>query len=354
MTGSERSRSPPRHDPQWIARQIAVLGRYRDKRPKDFRVTSDGHMYLDDLMSAWGKHQNLNEEEILGALRKHSARGEDRSRFTITCTVGGRTLIKVSPKLPNGVGAVVKHSRRPHFQAPAPCQDPPGRINPKSKLDMSLDDLIRSNDTDNRYASSSSTKWNNSSYARKLPANTGDQTNINARRDMLEQVTSEDAASMLEGGGAGVDHSERNARIRRKMEQMGLTPESSHIRLRPGKKSATKSAIEIIDGSPSPPPSRIAAATTQGSKNAGENVDDVSLAASAARSLIVSGGVQVFDATVGSAMNEPPQRPPGGNWEQYLDADDSSMWYFWPGPGGEWWCGPNEGDEPRPYSEKVV
>merc|ERR1719263_519007 len=103
---------------------------------------------------------------------------------------------------------------------------------------------------------------------------------------------------------------------------MGLTPESSHIRLRPGKKSVPKGGIEIIDVSPSPPPSRTASAAT-GSRNAGENVD----------------GAHVSDGTDGSAMNEPPQRPPGGNWEQYLDAEDSSMWYFWPGPGGEWWCG---------------
>lgn len=345
-----------------------MLGRYPDKRPKDLKVTCDGHMYLDNLVSSWGKHQRIQEDDILTALRKHAIRGEEASRFTITCTIGGRTLIKVSPKLqPGSRPPVVERYRTPRTRPSAPNHSPKPARDSKAKLDMSLDELIRSNDGESRFSgsSSSSTKWKNGlgtshifNGTAKLPESSAGNVDSSSNQDdrsvlrrSLVEMSLDEAAKLLDRDGndqaAAAAETERSARVRRSMEQMGLTPGTSHIRLSPGSKKALNNAAQTIDSSPSPPPDRGAPRTA-----GGDDEDDVALAACAARCFNVSGDVEAPEATgKAETKNEAPPRPPGGNWQQFLDTDDNSMWYYWPGPGGEWWCGPNEGDSPHPYKE---
>jgi hypothetical protein len=197
------------------------------------------------------------------------------------------------------------------------------------------------------------------------------------RNRSLEQMTLEEAAHVLGNGGAtgSSAQDERSARVRRSMEQMGLTLSTSHIRRAPGSKALKDTQKEVLTidlESPSPPPDRKACGSGS-TPQVAEDAEDVALAACVARSLNVSGDVQISDAdavpgksdtsnpsaseansatahaTSGDASKEAPPRPPGANWQQYFDSDDNCMWYYWPGPGGEWWCGPKEGDMPHPY-----
>lgn len=348
-----------------------MLGRYPEKRPQDLNVTCDGHMYLDDLIRAWGQQHGLQEEAVLIALRKYAARGEVSSRFTMTCTLGGRTIIKVSPKLPAGSRPTVER----HYTLPVrsrvqpPRQTPKCNLDVKAKLDMSLDDLIGSSNGIHYSGSSSSSSsgWKNGAAAGyktlgdatkigQTALDSGKTISANAEQDVkstkkwsLLDVTLNEAAGLLECNGPDrgkvtAQGDERSARVRRSMEQMGLTPATAHIRKKTGRKNALPDVTEVVDSSPSPPPDRGEAA------QAGEDADDIALAACAARSLNVSGGVEIA-AAAGAGKAEAPPRPPGSNWQQYFDSEDSSLWYFWPGPGGEWWCGPKEGDEPHPYKE---
>ena len=104
---------------------------------------------------AWGKQHQMEEDNILAALRKFATRGKEGNRFTIACTLGEGTLIKVVPKLKNG-----SFASRPRMAWSLPCARVPepvrvralqqeaksakSALDTKSKLDMFLNELIRS------------------------------------------------------------------------------------------------------------------------------------------------------------------------------------------------------------------
>jgi len=52
-------------------------------------------------------------------------------------------------------------------------------------------------------------------------------------------------------------------------------------------------------------------------------------------------------ALLPGARGSPPPPPPGPLWQQYKDGE--TIWWFYGGPLGEWWC-PEGGNSPQPYS----
>lgn len=146
---------------------------------------------------------------------------------------------------------------------------------------------------------------------------------------------------------------ERFGKVRRSMEQMGLTPNTAHIRTHPRHKAAANGCSEVVDSSPSPSRSHGVTVVAQGETqtNPDDDAVDVALAARVAQCFKVSGDMEIRDASGGDADNEPPAKPPGGNWEQYFDDELGDVWYYWPGPGGQWWCGVKEDDVPKPYGD---
>merc|ERR1711920_508351 len=111
-------------------------------------------------------------------------------------------------------------------------------------------------------------------------------------------------------------------------------------------------SAEVVDSSPSPPRSNemVVAARGEGKANQDDDAVDSLLAAKANQCFRVSGDVDIRDESGGDICNEPPPKPPGENWEEYFDDDFGSLWYYWPGPGGQWWCGCKEDDVPKPYN----
>ena len=54
-----------------ISRDVVMLGRYADKRPRDLHVREDGFMRLDDLMTHWFSAKGYSKEKVLNAIYTH-------------------------------------------------------------------------------------------------------------------------------------------------------------------------------------------------------------------------------------------------------------------------------------------
>lgn len=346
-------------------------------------MTTDGCMYVDNLIAAWGEIHNVSAEDVLTALRKYAERDGGDSRFTLSPTLGGRTLIKVAAKAgpespPDAAIAFGSSYPRQRYSLPIKDYTTPRRrelaprreqavrapLEVKEKLDMSLSELI--NDANQRTgysgSSSSSSRWKHQ-RDRKVadvaelvnkPRGMGNPLSLDMS---LEEVIDSAEPARKENVPLTAEAEERRARLLRKTEQMGLTPGTAHIRRRPmPSKLPTQSPVEVVDlldDSDSPVP--------QTAPVAGDDGTDAALAACVAKSLNVScskvtAGASSEESRQAGAMTddkvEPPDPPPGANWEQFADSEDGTLWYYWPGPGGEWWCGPKEGDKPQPYKSE--
>jgi len=326
-------------------------------------MTADGHFYLDDLMQAWGKAERLEELEVLAALRSHAVRqvgDEIEQRFSILPTIKGRILIRVAPK--NQTRRKIGPRDAMHFRFGAPharlCKEDckqeykaeekqevpviaarraePKAISTRDKLDMSLSQLIWHEHENVAVSSVRNTCVERLASPVGLAAPV--ETVVNGNSIRLH--------------GSIVD--QRFGKVRRSMQQMGLTPNTAHMRAKPCRKAAAKKCSEVVDSSPSPPRShRATVAARESHTNPDDDAVDAALAARVSQCCKVSGEIEIRDASGGNADNEPPSKPPGGNWEQYFDNEHGDVWYYWPGPGGQWWCGCSEDDVPKAYNDGV-
>lgn len=149
-----------------ISRSVASFGRYGSKRPKGLSVDGQGRFRLQDLVACWGRDVGLDEQAILRAVIVHMLREDGRIRFGIDQDEDGRVLIRVVPKR-SGRGAgdpelkpgcrSTRHSDgvlsgRPRDGRGEVCgqaaelspERTTKRLNVQHKLDMGLDDVIRS------------------------------------------------------------------------------------------------------------------------------------------------------------------------------------------------------------------
>lgn len=185
MSRKDRSRSPSSADSLQISKTIAGFGRYPQKRPRGLPVDTLGCVKLDDIMRCWGFAQGLEEKDIMHAVRQHMFRetaGGGSLRFAMDGDADGGIVIRVMPtdrdvdrggrphrsrglrdmpyegvlgrafgmrppeqRVPKMIGSVLR------TPLPKPMPTSPNvngalsRAKQKgNKLDMSLDDVIRS------------------------------------------------------------------------------------------------------------------------------------------------------------------------------------------------------------------
>eukprot|EP00928_Gymnodinium_smaydae_P004566 TRINITY_DN1154_c0_g1_i2.p1 TRINITY_DN1154_c0_g1~~TRINITY_DN1154_c0_g1_i2.p1 ORF type:complete len:351 (+),score=63.37 TRINITY_DN1154_c0_g1_i2:118-1170(+) len=170
-----RSRSPrgSRRDTEWISRAVCSFGRYPHKAPPGLRVDQDGAFSLEELVDAWGRHQNLTAQDIMTAIQAHmfhdvDDRGSGLLRFAVDSDQTGSIYIRVMPKRGSGYGgqqalATPARSRRGlgGWRASSACATPRGTprgsvmaqmpmqqanvppLPTATKLTMSLDEVIR-------------------------------------------------------------------------------------------------------------------------------------------------------------------------------------------------------------------
>jgi len=226
MSRNGRSRSPTSSATSAlkISRAIAGFGRYPSKRPPGLMVDHLGCMKLDDIMRCWGVKHDLEEKDIMHAVRKHMFReyaDGGSLRFAIDGDQDGGIIIRVMPsqddrprhrcigydgyddynpdaayfrafgqqppqkRVPKMVGSVLKTP----MPKPMPVN---GRS--RNKLDMALDDLI------------------------------GGEV-----IDLEEDEAAKANAFNL-----------KHARVMRSVKQMGLTAETMHVRRAPQDKDGSR------------------------------------------------------------------------------------------------------------------
>lgn len=240
-------RSPDKSS-SWISKQIAIFGRYSDRRPEGLYVSEDGTMVLNILMRSWAHEHGLDEAVVLTACKEHmyhddlNADGSKRLRFVIAADQSGQTTIRVMPKR-GGDG--VATPARSHRRQAGEGGEPPAERTVVEKMEMSLDELVR--EQRSRGEVMASTGGTGSTPRTCM---TSHQVG-SAQNDFDEEIL--EVASSQSGDGGGSSSSEdsdreglpprkpvksanneaRFARVRRATQQMGLTPATQHVRSAP-------------------------------------------------------------------------------------------------------------------------
>ncbi|CAE7574076.1 unnamed protein product, partial [Symbiodinium microadriaticum] len=201
-----------------LSKMLAGFGRYGKSRPPGLRVCSEGSFTLSNLMEVWGRQEGYTRKDILNAVRVHMFHEDQTSlRFSIEQKPQTEdTIIRVLPKRFERSDRAEPRERREGSDARRPsgsrplASEGPFAETPKSakdKLAMSLDDVIRSDARGTARASRP---------------------------------------------GSSTENYQRAQRVSRKAKQMGLTPETQHIR-EPPLGSADEGIRRRIDGRRSTP-----------------------------------------------------------------------------------------------------
>lgn len=209
-----------------IAKEVAMMGRYPSKRPAGLQVDRKGAFLLEDLMRTWGHSAGLHEWQVLDAVRRHmfsDGPGGRSLRFAINSEAAGIT-IRVNPKSGGSGGAAEDRPPSPRL---------PARMAPLVEcVPASRPEAIPARSTPK--ASSSVPPL----HVRALRGSVAETMGVlafreeEAERDQLpRRPLSPPAAPMDDEDTDGAFL--RRARVRRACEQMGLTPETQHVRLTP-------------------------------------------------------------------------------------------------------------------------
>ncbi|CAJ1409386.1 unnamed protein product [Effrenium voratum] len=334
MGSRRRSRTPPGQSLQetkqslYISKQLVSFGRYPTHRPKGLRVC-EGSLTLNNLMECWAQPEGFSRLDVLNAVRKHMFHeGGQELRFELT-QEGQDKVIKVKPR--RGAGRPLDEERgserRQRSRVSTPLSTPLStpRSTPLStprstrdKLNASLDDIIHEENRGDQSAPPGSSREPFATFSRPS--------------------------------------------LQRKMDQMGLTPQTKHLRRPPmsdrggrhrgGRDDAMDRAPERVvpKKPPIPTPREVAQSkaapprpdTVQDLIDIGMNPDEPSesseeIAASAPE-----------PGNPDAAEMDLPDGPPGPHWEVYDDS--GTTWWFYDGPKGKFAClGP--GQEVQPITQ---
>lgn len=249
----DRSRSPKRTT--WISKAVAGFGRYPDKRPKGLYADDTGAFRVEDLMYYWGHDQGLTEQQLLTALRDHmfhEGEGAGHLRFAIDSDAKGHIVVRVQPpkrKESNGQCATPARARWRQQRGGSEADEMMGAVDivadlPVSeKLDMSLEDMIKIGRREERPLK----------MPTELRPRTWHSSGDWAARDTEWTRWHSDqpeAYSRNEEGHSSAAYARLRAeKVRHRVEQMGLTPGSRHIR-EPGRNRESRREAEGSGPSP--------------------------------------------------------------------------------------------------------
>mmetsp|Transcript_66169 Transcript_66169/g.138219 ORF Transcript_66169/g.138219 Transcript_66169/m.138219 type:complete len:397 (+) Transcript_66169:718-1908(+) len=136
---------------EYIARTIAIFGRYSDNRPRELFVDGDGSMYLSQLYEYWGRKEGLTQKEIQDAIRTHMFHEDGGLRFSIDNDRNGKLLVKVAPSRRAQQEARIRPGRMSARPLALANEAHSSRRNdvvdltedtPRDRIDMSLSELI--------------------------------------------------------------------------------------------------------------------------------------------------------------------------------------------------------------------
>jgi len=297
---------------------LVGFGRYGKNRPPGLRVCSEGSFTLSNLMEVWGRQEGYTRKDILNAVRVHMFHEDQTSlRFSIEQKPQTEdTIIRVLPKRfersdrpePRERGSDVRRASGSRTMASeGPFAETPKSA--KDKLSMSLEDVIRSD-------------------ARGTPRTSRP--------------------------GSSTENYQRAQRVSRKVKQMGLTPETQHIREPPlgsadegmGVPASKPTKVRpIAKKAPFPPPSkdrRTVLKDTAKAKSHAAPKPPSELVMTKTEPEADFEEEEAADAEEDSMDGLPPSGPPGEHWEEY--DDNGTKWWYYSGPKGAW-CSAGPGKE---------
>lgn len=310
----DRSRSPAVRETastKHLSKMLAGFGRYGKSRPPGLRVCSEGSFTLSNLMEVWGRQEGYTRKDILNAVRVHMFHEDQTSlRFSIEQKPQTEdTIIRVLPKRFERSDRAEprerregSHARRPSGSRPLASEGPFAETpkSAKDKLAMSLDDVIRSDARGTARASRP---------------------------------------------GSSTENYQRAQRVSRKAKQMGLTPETQHIREPPlgsadegmGVAASKTKVRPIAKKAPFPPPSKETAKAK--SHAAPKQPTELVMTKTEPEADLEE---EEAEAEEDSMDGLPPSGPPGEHWEEY--DDNGTKWWYYSGPKGAW-CSAGPGKE---------
>jgi hypothetical protein len=312
-------------------------------------------MRLDQLMNVWARKEGLKEKDVLDGVKEHMFHEDGNLRFSIDHDNEGRIKIRVLPKrnkwandssTPTWKGSAQRSAswawgdkQTPEKRAPVmrgsiargvvvPKAVPaPKALSTSKKLDMPLNELI-----------------NNEKENISAPA---------AEVDM--EVSPQVAAEMWSERTAYYQH--KTANVYRAVAQMGLTGDTSDLRLPSrfgrnqkgqGKGAGKRNGRGAWGAGQQESPRQDSPLRGRRSRSPSAGEEDDDLAEAARRSLRVADDRPLAGTSLGESKGKPPP-PPGEHWTKY--EDEGTIWYYYKGPLGQWWCQADSTDV-QPYDDE--
>eukprot|EP00929_Paragymnodinium_shiwhaense_P072976 TRINITY_DN3705_c0_g4_i1.p1 TRINITY_DN3705_c0_g4~~TRINITY_DN3705_c0_g4_i1.p1 ORF type:complete len:516 (-),score=98.93 TRINITY_DN3705_c0_g4_i1:336-1883(-) len=236
---NDRRRGGGSSTSEWISRQVAGFGRYPDKRPDGLRIQHCGGMLLEDLYKAWGRHNDISQQEIFKTIQQYAVHEDDgTSRFVLEMDSSGRPLVRVNSKrhaggefTPRGSDGGRGYRARGHngsFATSRGTQERlrgvessgSGKLQTSDKLDMSLDDVMYD---DRRQCEVYDMAAHDS------PPGSPEGDGGTGGSGYPDHSAGEDDDALSE------DRKDRRRRVMHQTRQMGLTPDSRDRRQPPRK-----------------------------------------------------------------------------------------------------------------------
>lgn len=239
---ADRSRSPTDVDALKISKAIAGFGRYPSKRPKGLHVDHLGCMQLDDIMRYWGHGQGLEEKDIMHAVRRHMFRETSEGgslRFALDGDADGRIVVRVMPSQDErpSRNRVREHSLT-DMQYDGVLHRAFGMRPPEKRIPKMHGSILK--------IPGKSPFANGTNGNGKLNGMNGQKRD---KLDMsLDDLIQSDQVIDLEADDVGASHHPRREQVLRSFRQMGLHPDTAHLRRAPIDKDGFHGGRKRDDG----------------------------------------------------------------------------------------------------------
>ncbi|CAK9043965.1 unnamed protein product [Durusdinium trenchii] len=396
----DHSRSPRQGRLQWISKTLAQLGRYKQNRPYGLEVDGSGCIKLSNLMETWGNSNGVSQDEVVQAVSDNLVNERTGgARFKLSHE-GRETIIQVHraggewPSNSEKTSSWSSSSWNGNSSWGAKNQN-----NDKQDSWKSDQSWNKKNDWDNHSSNGNHTEswvksepsenWNKRGNAAGWRLQQGSQSTQNSTSwnnrggrqgsyDKAEQIQRYMAYLLKNGWQEGVNADREGYAdlqsivdaMQQRKPDFGLTSIEEVKTFLQETDQEGRFAIDAQDRvrkidrnarqqPPEPQPWKSHTTTTRPSQAQPARSQPARFNAFEAPTHVQKEEVDYdedepeADDTPGVSQvkteinNRKPKNPPGKHWTQY--DDNTTIWWYYEGPRGVWWMGP-EHSEPQPYN----
>mmetsp|Transcript_7939 Transcript_7939/g.18583 ORF Transcript_7939/g.18583 Transcript_7939/m.18583 type:complete len:360 (-) Transcript_7939:186-1265(-) len=358
--GYDRSRSPKGNsaNSQWISRQLAQFGRYAEKRPWGLQPNDQGAFLLSDIIAQWGEKNGLSEQDVLEAVQQNMYHhGQDGAqRFVVDSDEYGNVTIMVNPRRgwqnPRTSGHDSGEQKK--WWGKEEEKEEKNEWWKKEEKQEKKDWWVKEEPKEEW---KKETKWksDDSSWPKK-EENGWKKEAWNKNQDDWKADKSWESGQASSSSSWDWKSAEKVQRyigwlLKSGAKENGLRPQQGYLPMadvarvmqenEPNMGISTEEELQrCLEETDAAGRFEIKEGWVKKVHRDGRVARDTSAAAST-----TAGRYVKEEMTDGMAA---PNPPPGPGWTKYQD--NGSIWYYYEGAQGKWWC--QDGEEPQPFQEE--